>query len=241
MKKKNITNSNLQQQNHNLQTCQPASNTDLNGCYGRLTYQDGTTYEGSVINSVPEGFGVWRFPNGDYYEGKNFKGKFHGQGIFKNFANGDEIDGHWIEGKLIGKYKLKKTNGDTFEAFIENGKIEGAAIYTKSNGNKWYQEYKNGVKINESISTSNSQNTITQSQLNSSSFDSEYLQAKKRLQGIDSMNCETYAKNQTANQKTVPPPGNAGFGSFLSILGQAALIDMNTQSWYDSCMKRLGW
>jgi len=58
---------------------------------------------------------------------------------------------------------------------------------------------------------------------------------------IDSLNCEAYAKNSTSNQQAAPPPGPAGLASLASIFAQTALIGMNTQEYYDSCMKRLGY
>ena len=63
----------------------------------------------------------------------------------------------------------------------------------------------------------------------------------ERQKGIDSLNCEAYAKNSTANQQAAAPPGPAGLATFFAILAQDALINMNTQDYYDSCMKRLGY
>lgn len=68
----------------------------------------------------PEGIGIWRFSNGDFYEGNNAKGKLQGFGILKIYSKGDAIQGIWVEGKLSGRYKVIKTNGDTFEANQEN-------------------------------------------------------------------------------------------------------------------------
>jgi len=111
--------------------------------------------------------------------------------------------------------------------------------YTKPNGDKWYQEWKDGKKISETPASTNSKPvSVAQepSQINNSR---PYY--NERQKGVDSLNCEAYAKNSTANQKAAAPPGPAGLGTFFAILAQDALINMNTQDYYDSCMKRLGY
>jgi hypothetical protein len=213
--------------------------------HGKFLSKDGTTYEGSFKNSVPDGVGIWKFANGDFHEGNNSNGKMNGSGVLKMGDSGEVIEGLWIDNKLSGRYKVTKRNGDIFQANIENGKVEGTAIYTKSNGDKWYQEYKNGVKVSETAGSSNtsssSQNSTFKTPQNITSYEAEYAQAKQRQKGIDSLTCEAYAKNSTSNQQAAPPPGPAGLASLASIFAQTALIGMNTQEYYDSCMKRLGY
>jgi len=204
--------------------------------YGKFLAKDGTTYEGNFRNSLPDGIGVWKYADGSTYEGNNSNGKINGYGIYKN-ALGGSAEGDWVDAKMIGKFKLTNKNGDVTQANYVDGVLDGIAISTKANGDKFYLEFKSGVKVSETAASTNNKSSQAQS---SNTVESEFAQAKKRQKGIDSLNCEAYAKNNTANQQTMSPPGQTGFAVFASIFAQATLIDMNKQEFYDSCMMRLG-
>ena len=191
--------------------------------FGKITMSDGTTFQAMYSQGKIIGKGILNFTNGDFYEGDFVENQRTGQGVYK-WSNGNTYKGTFKNGVLEGEGYFVKPDGEVAEGTHVNGKMDGTWVVRKNNGEKYTVQYKDG----ERISTASSQNQKIPDQA-------------RRQQGIDSMNCEAYSRNQTANQQAVAPPGPAGLGSFLSILGQTALIGMNTQEYYDSCMKRLGW
>ena len=63
----------------------------------------------------------------------------------------------------------------------------------------------------------------------------------QRQKGIDSLTCEAYSKNMTADQQPAVAPGPSGGLSALSAVLSGMMISNNRQQYYDSCMHRLGW
>ena len=63
----------------------------------RVTWEDGTVYEGQISREEEEymvqGRGKLQFKDGSYYDGEFKKGKMHGQG---KYFWGES--GHWFEG-----------------------------------------------------------------------------------------------------------------------------------------------
>jgi len=191
--------------------------------FGTMTLKDGTSIQGNYIQGKISGKGILNLSNGDFYEGDFLDNQRTGQGVYK-WKSGRTYRGTFKNGELDGYGYFVNPDGEVAEGTHVNGKLNGLWTVRKNNGEKFIVEYKDGERI--SVSSNQSQAVPDQA---------------KRQRGIDSMNCEAYSKNQTANQQPVAPPGPAGLGSFLSILGQTALIGMNVQEYYDSCMKRLGW
>jgi len=69
----------------------------------------------------------------------------------------------------------------------------------------------------------------------------EIQRVKIRQRSLDSMNCETYAKNNTADQQIKVMPQSSFGLALLDSLAQGNMIAQNRQAWYESCMKRLGY
>jgi hypothetical protein len=198
-----------------LNTLQP------NG-FGTMSMNDGTTLQSNFSQGKMSDKGILNFSNGDFYEGDFVNNQRTGQGVYK-WKNSRTYKGAFKNGFLNGMGYFVNPDGEVAEGVHINGKMDGNWTIRRTNGDKFSIQYKDG----ERVSVSSNQSKAALDQVN-------------RQHGIDSMNCEAYAKGQTANQQAVAPPGPTGLGSFLSILSQTALIGMNTQEYYDSCMKRLG-
>lgn len=63
------------------------------------TYQDGSQYQGTLVNGLPEGRGTCRYMNGDRYEGGWSRHAPHGEGTLL-LADGRRLQGHWVYGRL---------------------------------------------------------------------------------------------------------------------------------------------
>ena len=55
---------------------------------GKLSYYDGSVYEGQVLNGIFQGKGKYTWPNGSFYDGEFVNGEMHGNGIYLNELTG---------------------------------------------------------------------------------------------------------------------------------------------------------
>lgn len=92
----------------------------------RVTYNDGSVYEGTLDGFIRSGIGTLRFANGDTFTG-----------VFEN----DEICGQ-------GKFVYYAT-GDIYEGIIINGKKEDHGTYTYFDTNVYKGEYENDLPHGE--------------------------------------------------------------------------------------------
>ena len=184
------------------------------------------------------------------YETKNY-GDFSLTGKFKN-------------GKPDGVMEYSSSDGTKKTYFYADGVIQenevggievakykcekiGFKKQTEKFANCVLELYKkNNTTSNSSLSKSNQETKSLPPQpvqeISSPSRLANYAEdqkkSKERQKGIDSLNCEAYAKNSTSNQQPAVAYGDRyGITGLLS----ATLMGMNTQDYYDSCMKRLGY
>jgi len=119
-------------------------------------------YEGEVINSKFNGYGVLKSTRGTYFEG-NFKdNKFEGKGIYTNVLNTfnefhtDGLGEHTSKGqeRIIGSFKnnlidgfsnILYPNGDYKRVCYNNGKIDGIVTILNDEGSEYeYEIWKKG-------------------------------------------------------------------------------------------------
>ncbi len=135
-------------------------------CVGKIIWEDGTNYSGSIENSKMEGKGVLEVPNQYKYEGEFKKGEKEGLGKII-FENGTSYHGEWKFGKkegfgafvfpcgleYLGNFKNDKMHGEgvlrmsekeSFSGLWENGKIQGLGTHFRKDGSKFTGEYKKG-------------------------------------------------------------------------------------------------
>lgn len=108
-------------------------------------YADECT-QGTCIN----GKGVFKYSNGNVYEG-NFKdATLEGQGTF-TYA-----DGEWKGGKYVGQFKANKANGkgtffyangDKYEGGWEDNALSGYGVFTYANGKVVKGQFKNNKYV----------------------------------------------------------------------------------------------
>ena len=98
-----------------------------------ITFNDRRTYTGEFKDGQPpqpHGQGKMTYVNGTKYEGGFKDGKRHGQGTFI-FNNGDKCELKWIDGKVRGHGTIKTPTGITYKGKIVNGKMLGYEKITK--------------------------------------------------------------------------------------------------------------
>ena len=64
-----------------------------------ITYEDGTIYEGEILDGIPEGLGKITHPDGSTYIGEFKDGRYHGFGTLT--IDGIETNGLFKDGEYI--------------------------------------------------------------------------------------------------------------------------------------------
>ena len=66
---------------------------------GVYRWADGNSYEGDCVNDTRTGRGVYRYANGNSYEGDYVNGKRAGRGVYR-YANGNSYEGDFLDEKM---------------------------------------------------------------------------------------------------------------------------------------------
>lgn len=93
----------------------------------RITFPDGATYEGEMVDGRITGFGKYMSSTGVVDEGTFHDGLLHGEGCSRRFPDGSKQEGTFVQGQLHGQGKQVERNGDSYDGFFENGVKQGRA------------------------------------------------------------------------------------------------------------------
>jgi hypothetical protein len=142
---------------------------------GKITFSDGSKYDGAWNNDIIEGKGTHYFANKAVYEG-NFKNnkqngigtmtfanknvyngawkdsKMEGQGKM-TFANKDVYNGAWKDSKIHGQGKMTFANKDVYNGAWKDSKIHGQGKMTFANKNVYNGACENGVGHGQGVMT----------------------------------------------------------------------------------------
>ncbi len=128
---------------------------------------DLATKTGVLWGDCSNGYGFYRFPNGETYEGQFKDGRYHGYGIY-TWPNGMAYAGQWNMGMRSGEAtcyytggtfgqaiydndtfvsgynELLYVNGNSYKGYLKNGKFEGYGEYRFSSGERYLAMFSNG-------------------------------------------------------------------------------------------------
>ena len=107
---------------------------------GIYRWADGDVYEGEWKAGNMEGRGIYRFADGDVYDGEFKADKREGRGIDR-YASGSVYEGEWNADKMEGRGKYVFANGAFYEGEFNADKREGHGIYRFANGNVYEGEF----------------------------------------------------------------------------------------------------
>ena len=91
---------------------------------GKMTYNNGSIYNGQWKRGKPHGTGCMVFISGEVYSGEFDLGVRSGMGNMKS-VNGENYFGHWENNKQNGTGQLIYKSGDFFKGHFMNGKKHG--------------------------------------------------------------------------------------------------------------------
>lgn len=109
--------------------------------YGTFKYNNGDVYTGTWYNNKRENEGTCTYNNGDTYKGY-WKNDTCYQGTL-TYANGDEYSGFWSKGKIYGRSKYRKADGSTYDGLFKDGKKDGGGLLITATGDTIAGEFKN--------------------------------------------------------------------------------------------------
>ena len=122
------------------------SNGKMSG-KGIYRWDDGDVYDGEYLDGLRHGLGVERFASGTIYEGEFRASKKSGHGIFR-YANGDVYEGGYLNDLMSGYGIYRYHNGDIYEGGMQNGLSSGYGIMRYANGRvyegQWLNDKKSG-------------------------------------------------------------------------------------------------
>jgi hypothetical protein len=115
---------------------------------GEFTWANGQRYKGDWARDLPNGKGSIYFANGNRYEGDMKDGVPNGAGTIY-FSNGNRYRGEVKDGLPHGRGVNQFTNGDVYNGAWSRGKSNGHGRYTWTNGNYWEGEFRDDKQTDQ--------------------------------------------------------------------------------------------
>ena len=106
-----------------------------NECEGYLSYQNGDIFIGKLTLYFKKKLGKLILSDGSIFEGEFSDDKMW-KGIFK-FVNGDSFEGMFIDEKMSGKGVYKLSTGDILTGSWSNSTLHGEGTLTSIDGTKY--------------------------------------------------------------------------------------------------------
>ena len=116
---------------------------------GTETRVDGSTFEGVYFGGIRK-HGKITWKDGSSYEGFFENDKFSGKGKY-NWGNQREYEGEWKDGKMNGKGKLTYSDGSYYEGDFINGKKNGQGKYVWEKDKYYIGGWKNDKQNGKGI------------------------------------------------------------------------------------------
>jgi hypothetical protein len=108
---------------------------------GRVNYDDGAVFEGSIVEGRKVGRGTYTWPDGLSYSGDWRDDQQTGRGVLK-FKNGDSYEGDVVQGVFEGKGTYTQAGGDFYTGDWVRGKREGRGALQKKSGQRYEGEWR---------------------------------------------------------------------------------------------------
>jgi hypothetical protein len=117
---------------------------------GIYKWTNGNTYEGDWVKGILTGKGTFKWKSGDVYTGEFVNGELNGKGI-KNYANGNVFEGDWVKGEQTGNGIYKWTNGDVYTGEFVNNELNGKGNKKLANGDVYEGDWVKGNRTGKGI------------------------------------------------------------------------------------------
>jgi tRNA A-37 threonylcarbamoyl transferase component Bud32 len=111
---------------------------------GRIVWDNGDQFEGTLVRGQKEGKGEFRWANGQRYRGDWSRDQPNGKGSIQ-FPNGDRYSGDVRNGLPNGTGALVFANGNRYQGEVRDGQPNGSGTLTFANGNRYRGEVRDGL------------------------------------------------------------------------------------------------
>ncbi|BAP54997.1 hypothetical protein THII_0700 [Thioploca ingrica] len=108
-------------------------------------WPNGDSYEGKYLNKERTGKGIYIWPNGERYTGDFMAGKRHGIGAYV-WSNGDRYEGEYVNDERHGKGTYTWANGDRYEGDFFKGQRHGKGKLTWADGEVYEGAFAEGKR-----------------------------------------------------------------------------------------------
>jgi hypothetical protein len=122
----------------------PDPATGLVSGNGRIVWDNGDRFEGTMVRGIKEGKGEFLWANGQRYRGDWSRDQPNGKGTIQ-FPNGDRYTGDMRNGLPNGAGTLVFANGNRYQGEVRDGQPNGSGSLTFSNGNRYRGEVRDGL------------------------------------------------------------------------------------------------
>ncbi|CAA6663126.1 unnamed protein product [Spirodela intermedia] len=113
---------------------------------GRLTFGDGSFYDGMWRSGRRCGLGTFCYSNGDVFQGAWRDDLMHGKGWFY-FHSGDRWFANFWRGKANGEARFYSKSGSVFFGHFRDGWRHGRSLFIDQHGLRWAETWEDGVLL----------------------------------------------------------------------------------------------
>lgn len=110
--------------------------------YGTFKYNNGDVYTGWWANNKRDNTGTCTYKNGDRYDGNWKDDTYDGHGLL-TCANGAEYEGRWKSGKMNGYGNCRYADGSTYNGKFKDGQKDGGGLLITADGDTIAGEFRN--------------------------------------------------------------------------------------------------
>ena len=123
----------------------PQRHSDDSSASRTIKFADGI-YTGDSFEGMRQGYGTFKYNNGDVYTGNWYNNKRSGRGMCK-YKNGDTYEGYWKDDTYDDYGHLTCANGDKYGGRWKSGKMNGyGVLYLKADSSTYKGSFKDGKK-----------------------------------------------------------------------------------------------
>ena len=109
-------------------------------------------YKGEIKNGIPNGQGVFTYPDGRKYVRQWKEGEINGQGTYASPSQWKYV-GQFKDGKFHGRGIYYYPDGERYVGEFNNGIQHGKGSLSYPDGRKYFGEFKNGIQYGQGTST----------------------------------------------------------------------------------------
>lgn len=120
-------------------------------------------HKGYYKDNVRHGKGVFKFSNGDMYDGEFSNGNMHGIGIMR-FACGDVYRGNFVDNKISGKGEYRSATGDVYYCNQwDDSEANGRGLCRLATGDTYEGNFRHGQRHGRGVYDYFSMSTVSSS------------------------------------------------------------------------------